>query len=52
MPVGLVFSNSFLGGDAFMIALGRDCRQHKLRWEESYSQPGLMETPLTPLDVR
>jgi hypothetical protein len=52
MPVGIVFSHSFLGGDAFLVALQRDCRRHRLRWEESFSQPGLCEIPLSSADRR
>lgn len=50
IPFAILFSNSYLGPDSFMIVLASDCSRHGLGWEESYSQPLLKEQALNAAD--
>ncbi|QHV97287.1 hypothetical protein [Spirosoma endbachense] len=50
VPFAVLFTNSYLGSDSFVIALASDCRRHRLNWEESYSRSQLKESALSSAD--
>lgn len=50
IPFAILLSNSYLGSDTFLIALASDCQRYGLAWDESFSQPLLKESTLTPTD--